>query len=88
MAAAVSVAAVALTLAVAAASAPVVLAAVAALARRTVLESAPAEVESGSVTLASPAGCRTLRLSQRTSIHLSHRDHPWYGVRGHVRLET
>jgi hypothetical protein len=89
MAEAVSVAVVALTLAVAAASALVVLAAVAALARRApVLESAAAEVESDSATHASPAEFRTLRLSQRTSIHLSHRDHPWYGVRGHVRLET
>jgi hypothetical protein len=52
------------------------------------LESAAAEAESGSVTHASAAEFRTLRLSQRTSIHLSHRDHPWFGVRAHVRLET
>jgi hypothetical protein len=52
------------------------------------LESAAAEVESDSVTHASPAEFRTLRLSQRTSIHLSHRDRLWYGVRAHVRLET
>ena len=37
------------------------------------------EVESGSVTHASPAQLRTLRLSPDTSSRLFLRDHPWYG---------
>jgi hypothetical protein len=63
---------------------------VAVLMRRTLVLEAQSTVEVESV-LPCPAGqlkSRTLRPVEHKFVRMSHRDHPWSGVRVDVRLET